>query len=247
MSNQSIPESLLSRVRALLAKAEDPAATEAEAESYTAKATELMAKYGIEQALLADAQPGTDKPADRIITVAAPWAREKQSFVAGIVEALRGRAVMKTGPAGYRVHMFGFESDLERAELLYTSLLLQMTNQLVHVQVPYYDEPRAYRRSWVLGFRVEVVARLRAAEQRASERATTEGVHPGPAGRSTEIVLADRAAIIERRVNDEYGKLKGRRTTYRGTGFAAGQAAGSRANIGQPGLAGSRRAIGGAR
>jgi hypothetical protein len=251
MSEQSIPESLLSKVRALLAKAEDPAATESEAEAFTAKATELMAKYGIEQALLADAQPDSGKPADRIITVTAPWAREKQSFVAGIVEALRGRAVMKTGPAGYRVHMFGFESDLERAELLYTSLLLQMTNQLAHVQVPYYDEPRVYRRSWILGFRVEVVQRLREAEKRATERAMggggTAGMGPGVSGRSTDLVLADRAAIIERRVNDEYGKLKGRRTTFRGTGFAAGQAAGSRANIGQVGLAGGRRAIGGAR
>jgi Protein of unknown function (DUF2786) len=163
MSHQSIPESLLSKVRALLAKAEDPAATQAEAEMYTAKAAELMAKYGIERALLADAQPETDTLADRIITVTAPWAREKQGFVAQIVEALRGRAVLKTGPSGYRVHLFGFQSDLERAELLYTSLLLQMTQQLAHVEVPFWEEPRPYRRSWIIGFHVEVVRRLREA------------------------------------------------------------------------------------
>jgi hypothetical protein len=68
-----------------------------------------------------------------------------------------------------------------------------------------------------------------------------------PAGRGAELVLADRAALVQQRVAEEYGKLKSRRTTFRGRGFEAEQAAGRRANIGQTSLAGGRRAIGGTR
>ena len=46
----------LDTVRKLLAKA-DGAATPAEAEVYTAKAIELMARHGIDEALLAGARP----------------------------------------------------------------------------------------------------------------------------------------------------------------------------------------------
>lgn len=236
-------ESLLAKVRALLSKAEDPASTTAEAETFTAKAAELMAKYGIERAMLADANAETDVPADRIITMDNPWAREKQSLVAGIVDALRGRAVLRDRGSLHRVHMFGFQSDLERAELLYTSLLLQMTQQLAHVDVPWGENPRAYRRSWILGFRHEVVRRIKAAEARAvAEASRPEAV--STTGRSTELVLADRTAIVEQQVLAQFGKLKVRRATYRGSGFQDGQAAGRTANIGQTGLSGGRRAIG---
>jgi hypothetical protein len=47
---------VLARVRKLLAKAEDPC-TRAEAEAFTAKATELIAKYGVDRAMLAAQRP----------------------------------------------------------------------------------------------------------------------------------------------------------------------------------------------
>ncbi|MGH3566379.1 MAG: DUF2786 domain-containing protein, partial [Pseudonocardia sp.] len=50
----------LDTVRKLLAKAEG-AATQAEAETYTAKAMELMARHGIDSALLAAATPNSDE------------------------------------------------------------------------------------------------------------------------------------------------------------------------------------------
>jgi len=53
---------LLERVRKLLAKAEDDSVTPAEAEALTAKAAELMARYGIDRALLAAARPRPTGP-----------------------------------------------------------------------------------------------------------------------------------------------------------------------------------------
>ena len=63
---------LLERVRKLLAKAEAAGVTGPEGEALTAKAAELMARYGIDRALLAAARPETDQPANRVITVPNP-------------------------------------------------------------------------------------------------------------------------------------------------------------------------------
>src|SRR5262250_3153851 len=55
------PSALLDRVRKLLAKAEAEGVTPPEAEALTAKAAELMARYGIDRARLAAARPETDR------------------------------------------------------------------------------------------------------------------------------------------------------------------------------------------
>ena len=68
---------LLARVRKLLAKAEDPACTPAEAEAFTAKATELIAKYGVDQALLSLADPAA--ALDALLEVAADMLAERRS------------------------------------------------------------------------------------------------------------------------------------------------------------------------
>ena len=58
--------------------------TPPEAEALTAKAAELMAKYGIDRALLAAAQPDTDAPASRLIDIDNPWGRVKAHLLCGL-------------------------------------------------------------------------------------------------------------------------------------------------------------------
>ena len=87
------------------------------------------------------------------------------------------------------VRVYGFTSDLERVELLYTSLLLQATRDLVYVRPDSWGESTAaYRRSWLAGYASAVYARLLRAEQRASAEQPTTGT-----GTSTELVLRDRS------------------------------------------------------
>ena len=158
---------LLERVRKLLAKAEAQGVTPAEAEALTAKAAELMARYGIDRALLAAQQPETDHPADRKVDVDNPWARVQAHLLCGLASAMRCQCVIlpRSGP-GTRIHMFGFASDIERTEVLYTSLLVQMWQGLAATEVPAWTRSvRAWRRSWLLGFTSAVVGRVRAAEQ----------------------------------------------------------------------------------
>ena len=136
MSSQAA-DPLLARVRKLLAKAEDAGVTAAEAQALTAKAAELMAKYGIDRALLAAERPETDRPTDRVIDVGNPWARVQAHLLCGLASALRCQCVILPRPGpGARIHMFGFSSDLERTDVLYTSLLVQMWQGLAAAQVP---------------------------------------------------------------------------------------------------------------
>src|SRR5437660_12538465 len=120
------PSALLDRVRKLLAKAEAEGVTPPEAEALTAKAAELMARYGIDRAMLAATRPETDQPGSRIIDIANPWAQVRAHLLAGLAGALRCQCILlRPKGSGARVHVFGYASDLERTDILYTSLLLQ--------------------------------------------------------------------------------------------------------------------------
>jgi hypothetical protein len=224
-------DTLLARVRKLLAKAEDPGVTAAEAQALTSKAAELMAKYGIDRALLAAERPETDQPADRVIEVDNPWARVQAHLLCGLASALRCQCIIlsRTGP-GSRIHMFGFASDLERADVLYTSLLVQMWQGLAAAQVPAWSRnPRTWRRSWLLGFAAAVVSRVRAAEQEAAARAATTRAGFGD---RTALVLADRSQVIRRNAEQAYPVTRTSRVSYSGSGYGAGYRQGQRADIG---------------
>ena len=229
---------LLERVRKLLAKAESAGVTPAEAEALTAKAAQLMARYGIDRALLAAARPETDHPADRVIAVPNPWARVQAHLLCGLASAMRCQCVILPSPApGTRIHMFGYASDIERADVLYTSLLVQMWQGLAAAPVPAWTRsPRAWRRSWLLGFTTAVIARVRAAEQQAATAATTPAAGSGP---STALVLADRTQIIGRAVQQAYPSTRKAKVTYSGSGYGTGYAKGEQADLGGARLPGA--------
>jgi hypothetical protein len=224
-------DALLARVRKLLVKAEAAGVTPAEAQALTAKAAELMAKYGIDRALLAAERPETDRPADRIIHVENPWARVQAHLLCGLAAALRCQCVIlpHDGP-GTRIHMFGYISDIERADVLYTSLLIQMWQGLAATPLPdRVQSARAWRRSWLLGFATAVVARVRAAEEGAARQAADPA---GGSGSRAALVLADRTEVIGRTLRHAYPRIRTSRVTYTGNGYGTGYSQGQRADIG---------------
>ena len=203
-------------------------------------------------------RPETDRPDDRIIDVANPWARVRAHLLCGLADALRCQCVIlprsaspapgpclsrpprsalpppagahpRSGP-GSRIHVFGFASDIERTDVLYTSLLLQMWQGLAAAEPPAWSRStRAWRRSWLLGFATAVIARVRTAEQRAAQRAADAPAGSGP---SAALVLADRTEIIERILRQAYPVTRTSRVTYSGSGYGTGYAQGQRADIG---------------
>ncbi|MEU5903691.1 DUF2786 domain-containing protein [Micromonospora sp. NPDC047467] len=217
-------EAMLSKVRKLLAQAEDPACTPAESAAFTAKATELIARYGVDRALLAARDPTTDPVGDRVLDIVAPYARDKVGLLAAVAEPLRCRCVRRRQGNGFTLHLFGFASDLERVDLLFTSLLVQAAHGLAGTEVPEGEHPAAFRRSWLAGFAQVIGGRLWAAETAAASE---------PGTPSVALVLADRSDRVQRRLAEQYPRLRTappRRLA--GTGFGPGAEAGHRANLG---------------
>lgn len=236
---------MLAKVRKLLAKAEDPAATDAEAEIYTAKAAALVASYGIDAALLAAADPGTDPVEDRRIPLDAPYAADKADLLGTVAMRLRCQVVrLRSRDAdgtGWTLHVFGHRSDLERAEVLFTSLLLQASTRMLATPVPTWDHPAAFRRSWLAGFTAAVSRRLGEAEDAAQASAEGRG---STGGASTALVLADRTLEVLDAAGQAYPHARTARSRQlSGGGAGQGFAAGQRADLGGTRLGGTRRAL----
>jgi hypothetical protein len=230
-------------IRKLLAKA-DGAATTAEAEAYTAKAVTLMARHGIDAALLDATAAKKETIESRRITITGPYSRDKADLLTWLGGALRCRTVLHSQAKRIiAVTVVGFASDLERLELLYTSLLLQATRQLVHVAPPWssQESTAAYRRTWFQGFNSVVARRVREAETQAVEET------PEPTGTSTPgvaLVLADRKAQVDVALDALFPTLgTAKRRKLSGTGRRAGAQAGLRADIGSKQVGGERRAV----
>ncbi|MFG1701101.1 DUF2786 domain-containing protein [Nonomuraea sp. NPDC049309] len=222
-------ERTLDRVRKLLAKAERTD-NEHERATFMAAASALMAKYGIDSLPPAGTR---QTPGDRIVTLPPPWAREKARLVSLVAQAVRCRPLLiGRGDGGQRVHVFGFAADLERADLLATSLLLQMASGLAKAVPPPGAAVRAYRRSWLLGFTDEVYRLLCAAEAKAESEAA-------PAGTGAALVLADRRAEVDRAVAARYPRIRMSVPRTSGTGYRDGAAAGREADLGRTGMTGA--------
>jgi hypothetical protein len=225
---------MLAKIRKLLAKAEDPATTPAEAELYTAKAAQLIADYGIDEALLAHHDPSRDPVGDRVVVLDAPYAADKADLLGTLAAELRCRAVRRTrhthGTRELSLHLFGHESDLQRVELLFTSLLLQTAHGLARTPVPPSEHKAAFRRSWMAGFTSAIGQRLRAAEREAEAQAADRF---RSSGTTAALVLADRSALVNAALHEEYPNLRtARARQLSGSGGRHGWAAGQRADLG---------------
>jgi hypothetical protein len=236
---------MLAKVRKLLAKAEDPAATAAEAETYTAKAATLMAAYGIDRALLALADPSLDVVGDLVVVLDRPYAADKADLLATVASALGCRSVRRKrypdGVLELSLHLFGHRSDLQRTEILFTSLLVQALHALARTPVPAYDHPAAFRRSWLAGFSQSVGRRLVRVEASTAVGAADRFAAQGT---SSALVLADRSHAVEAARDETYPDL--RQATARrlsGTGRSDGWSAGQRADLGDGRLRGGRRSL----
>ncbi|MEU6365443.1 DUF2786 domain-containing protein [Streptomyces sp. NPDC046931] len=221
------PESrMLTRVRALLAKAEATGFPE-EAEALSAKAQELMARHSIDEALLAARAHTEDAPGACRIGVDPPYETAKAVLLDAVAAVNRCRAVWHE-PFGFST-VIGFEPDLEAVELLYTSLLVQATAAMTKAEAAQREGGRkrtkTFRQSFVAAYAHRIGDRLRAAAE--GQVAGTEGeLLPVLAAR--DVAVADR---MERMFPDTVT------TRVRGVSDAAGweqgAAAADRALVGE--------------
>lgn len=259
----------LKLIRDLLAKAEGTQFQE-EADAYRAKAFELMAKFGIDEALANEARgvEQRETPEVRLIEVlVGPYQKQRKDFLQKLMTALgcenvyyinskkkrqrRTKWEMRVGvpkaapttnePKTMKVECVGFPSDLDRAEMLWTSLVLQMHTMLLDdSKMGWMDrgEKRSFNNGRVAGFIKEVSGRVSLREQAAKQEASSS---EAPQGASTALVLVGRQEAVaalwrERHDPKSFSHSSSSFGQSNDYGHQAGRAAGRRANIGGTGL-----------
>jgi hypothetical protein len=240
-------ERMLSRIRALLAKAESTEFPE-EAEALSARAQELMAKYSIDHALLAARAGQREEPGGRRIAVDNPYESAKVTLLNTIAEANRCRAVWSKDLG--LVTVIGFPADLDAVELLFTSLLVQANTAMIRAggrkDAVGRSRTRSFRQSFLISYAIRIGERLAsaaghaeqeaAAEQQAARR-TPAGDGSGPGGGAgTDLVpfLAARHEAVNEAVDDLFGSRLTTSRAVRATdaeGWASGRAAADLASL----------------
>lgn len=220
---------MLRKVRGLLAQAEDQSCTPAEAEAFSRKAEELIARHAIDAALLqADGTEHKGKPTIRKYETQNPYGKAKGGLLTGIAQAYNCRVIMHGRDKSFTV--VGFESDLAAVDMLYTSLLIQGNHAVLSAT----DSGKSFRAAFWYGFARRVSIRMK--EQRRTAEAETTGA---------ALVLRDRSAEVDSHVSDLFPNLRaGTRANVRNAaGWSAGDAAGRNANIGTKTFSGGHAAI----
>ena len=219
---------MLNRVRALLAQAESTN-FEAEAETFTAKAQQLMTRHAIDMAMVAQSAHRSEQPDTIRIPIDDPYADAKSSLLAVVARRSRCRAVFHPDIAITTI--IGFSGDLAATEMLFTSLLVQA--QVALQATTSAAPPGAPARS--RGFRA---AFLHAYAHRVSERLDEINAYvvagaEAETGTSILPVLAARSSVVDARVDEIFGKLRRRpaRRTLDMAGWASGRSAADRARL----------------
>ncbi|MFF9900888.1 DUF2786 domain-containing protein [Streptomyces longispororuber] len=215
----------LTRVRALLAKAE-ATAYPPEAEALTAKAQELMARYSVDEALLAARTHAADAPGACRVGVDAPYETAKAILLDAVATANRCRAVWNE-PFAFST-LVGFEPDLEVAELLYTSLLVQgaaaLTTAEAEQRAGGRRRTKTFRQAFWMAYADRVGARLEAAAAPVTHEAGHGALLPVLAAR--DVAVTDHAERMFPETTTT--RVRG---AHDGAGWAEGAAAASGANL----------------
>ncbi len=214
-------------VEKLLRKAEDPASSEEERETYLEKATILMAKFGIEEALLFSKENRTEKVERRDFTVVNPYKLKKEVLINGISIAFGCMAVRMID--GKTVRVIGFPDDLEKVYVLYSSLLIQMIIALSQAEKPEGIHGKTFSDSFLKGFVHIVLKRVRDAYKKAKDEVARVST-------GTDLVLRNRKEMVVKSAMEEFPHLRTKSSTSRvrsGDAYSLGRNAGYNANIGQ--------------
>jgi hypothetical protein len=215
------------RIRALLAKAESTE-SDAEAEAFTAKAQQLIARHSIDEALLDEAGRRREPEALRVV-IERPYEQPKAELLAQIADANHCRPVYWA--AGGFTTLIGDRGDLRSVELLYSSLLVQATGAMTRAgslaDRSGKSATRSFRQSFLASFAWRIGERLHeSAADTAREVSEETGTDLVP-------VMRGRDERVDARTDELFPKLvRGRAvrvTNYEG--HVAGRAAADAARL----------------
>jgi hypothetical protein len=201
-----VDQRILSRVRALLAKAESTEFPE-EAEALSSRAQELMARHSINDALLAAAGSGSAGPgraSARRLFIDSPYEAPKAVLLDVVAGANRCRAIWHKNLGLSTV--LGFAGDLDAVEMLFTSLLVQATTALVRAGSRQDSNGRSRTRSFRQSFLTSYAQRIGERLADAAGTAERQAAADSP-GANLLPVLAARHRAVDEAVEEMFPEL----------------------------------------
>jgi hypothetical protein len=219
---------VLEKVRALLAKAESTT-FDAEAEAFTAKAQELIARHAIDVAVVSVGDPA-DGPIAIRLAIDDPYVDAKSVLLHVVAQSGRCRAAFHPSLALSTV--VGFASDVAGVELMFTSLLVQANAAMAAAARTAPPGARARSRGFRSAFLQSYATRIgqRLDEVNAATVAATEAAQ----GPSVLPVLRSRQEAVDDALQDLMGTLTTRRSrsAVDAAGWASGAFAADNAQLG---------------
>ncbi len=226
---EPVDERMLTRIRALLTKAESTEFPE-EAEALSGRAQELMARHSIDQALLEAGSGTRSEPEGRRLAIDNPYEAPKAVLLDVVAVANRCRMVWHR-QLGFST-VFGFAADLGAVELLFTSLLVQATTAMLRAGARRdalgRSRTRSFRQAFLAAYAQRIGERLRATADEATAHAAAEST-----GKDLLPVLAARDVAVDQAVGAMFPELEQRTIarSYDSEGWYSGRAAADAARL----------------
>lgn len=230
-------------IRKLLDKAQATEFT-AEAEAFFAKAQDLMARHGIEEAAVrAVGSVQSDEVVQRTFNFQAPYAYGKM-MLAWLIHDQYGLQGVRTQSGKTQcLSFFGTKSNLDNFETMTVALQLHATGEMLKAKKPEWENARSFRASFLEGYGSRIAQVLREANRTATAAATQNLSEHEVKG--VGLVLLDEKIRVKQAFKSRYPHVRkgGRSQGSSGSGRSAGSAAASRFTGHQSNLGGSRKAL----
>ena len=225
--------SLINKIKALFAKAESTE-HEAEAEAFTAKAQELLARHNLDRRSL-----GEDVDGHEIIEIRVPLTQnaymrarvlllDAVSEPNGVFVAYQSKD-RRLGTGAY-AKMRGRADTVEMVHMLFTQIDGMVSSRAARITSDGVTDTRTLRRSYVMGFAATVRERLEAANAKVDAETEEGTLLP---------MIASDLARSRAGVRTRTAKVAG----IHAEAYANGQSDGHGADIGQTRVAGTRAAL----
>lgn len=217
-----------------------------EAKSFNEKAMYIMAKHSITSAMLQAAGQETPDTVESItIKLDNPYSTTKNDLLTRICDVYEVQAVQVPGwvydengkkKRTRKKVIFGYKQDLEKVQMLYNSLFIQLVSSMMATPIPWNEHGKTFRADFAIGFNREIYNRLLATKATVKREST-----PG-----TDLVLASRMEIVTAERDKVFPKLVNMRgmSAQSSSGRSYGQKAGREADLGGRRIGGNTRMIG---
>lgn len=236
-------ESMVARVRKLLAKAESTSNPN-EAEAFSAKAAELIAAHRLDPEHVRDSLDRGTLTLRRIPLGRGAYVRARLELLTAVARAHDCEVVFETGPLGTIAVVAGFDSDLVVTALLYESLHTQAAAQMAATRLATPAATQRWRRSFLFGYAGRVAELFEQSRQAAAAQPRPGQPTLFDDATSVPDVVA-RAERVKAYAKEAFGPVRVARGVRAPTarGWRDGHSAAAQADIGRSRLVG-RRAIG---